>query len=42
MNLNVCEEHKTEREARGPGRSEREAQRSKILERAARRSNRAP
>ena len=25
MNLNVCEEHKTERELRGPERSEREA-----------------
>ena len=32
MNLNVCEEHKTESEARGPERTEREA----------RRSNRAP
>ena len=32
MNLNVCKEHKTEREARGPERMEREA----------RRSNRAP
>ena len=42
MNLNVCEEHKTEREARGPERTEREARRSKIPEREARRSNRAP
>ena len=50
--MNVCEEHKTEREARGPERTEREARRSKIPERAARqssiterearRSNRAP
>ena len=28
MNLNVCEEHKNEREARGPERTEREARRS--------------
>ena len=28
MNLNVCEEHKTQREARGPERTEREVQRS--------------
>ena len=32
MNLNVCEEHKTERDARGPEGTEREG----------RRSNRAP
>ena len=37
--MNVCEEHKTEREARGPERTEREARRSKIPEREARHEN---
>ena len=37
--MNVYEEHKNEREARGPERTEREARRSKIPERAARRSS---
>ena len=42
INLYVCEEHKTEREARDPNRMEREERRSNISGRKARRSNCEP
>ena len=42
INLNVCEEHKTERETGGSNISEREAGGSNISEREARQSNLVP
>ena len=42
INLHVCKEYKSEREARDPNRTGRGARRSNISEHEAQRSNRAP